>query len=45
MFRAEMLKRLLQQNRPTAAQNDLRSNVGYQGDKRTRSTQFELFAL
>jgi len=31
MFRAEMLKRLLQHNRPTAAQVDVRSHVGKWG--------------
>jgi len=30
---------------PTAAQIDVRYNVGYWEDKRTRSTQSELFAF
>src|SRR5215475_1614360 len=29
---------------PEAAQIDVRSNVGYQGDKQTRSTHFEFLA-
>jgi SMI1-KNR4 cell-wall len=30
---------------PAAAEKDVRSNIGYQGDKRTRSTHFEFFAF
>jgi len=41
MFPAEMLKRLLQHNRPKAAENDVAANVGYWGAKRTRCIHYE----
>jgi hypothetical protein len=45
ILRAGPLKIVLQQNRPEAAEYGVRSNVGYWGDKLTRSTQSELFAF